>query len=35
VTFQYAGMPPDEMSGRITAQIERYATTIVNDIEAR
>jgi CzcA family heavy metal efflux pump len=33
VTFQYAGMPPDEMSGRITAQIERYATTIVNDIE--
>jgi len=26
-------MPPDEMSGRITAQIERYATTIVNDIE--
>jgi multidrug efflux pump subunit AcrB len=33
VTFQYAGMPPDEMAGRITAQIERYATTIVNDIE--
>jgi multidrug efflux pump subunit AcrB len=33
VTFQYTGMPPDEMSGRITAQIERYATTIVNDIE--
>jgi len=33
VTFQYAGMPPDEMSGRITAQIERYATTIINDIE--
>ncbi len=33
VTFQYTGMPPDEMSGRITAQIERYATTIINDIE--
>jgi multidrug efflux pump subunit AcrB len=33
VTFQYAGMPPDEMAGRITAQIERYATTIINDIE--
>jgi multidrug efflux pump subunit AcrB len=33
VTFNYTGMPPDEMSGRITAQIERYATTIINDIE--
>jgi multidrug efflux pump subunit AcrB len=33
VTFQYTGMPPDDMTGRITAQIERYATTIVNDIE--
>ncbi len=33
VTFQYSGMSPDEMSGRITAQIERYATTLVNDIE--
>ena len=33
VTFQYSGMPPDEMAGRITSQIERYATTIVNDIE--
>lgn len=33
VTFNYSGMPPDEMSGRITAQIERYATTIINDIE--
>ena len=33
VTFNYTGMPPDEMAGRITAQIERYATTIVNDIE--
>jgi multidrug efflux pump subunit AcrB len=33
VTFQYSGMPPDEMAGRVTAQIERYATTIINDIE--
>ena len=33
VTFQYTGIPPDEMAGRITAQIERYATTIINDIE--
>src|SRR3569833_2446675 len=33
VTFNYTGKPPDEMSGRITAQIERYATTIINDIE--
>jgi multidrug efflux pump subunit AcrB len=33
ITFQYSGMPPDEMAGRITAQIERYATTIINDIE--
>jgi multidrug efflux pump subunit AcrB len=33
VTFQYTGMPPAEMAGRVTAQIERYATTIVNDIE--
>ena len=33
VTFQYTGMPPDEMAGRITSQIERYATTIINDIE--
>src|SRR5215475_14978852 len=33
VTFQYSGMPPDEMAGRISANIERYATTLVNDIE--
>jgi multidrug efflux pump subunit AcrB len=33
VTFQYAGMPPEEMAGRLTAQVERYATTIINDIE--
>ena len=23
ITFQYTGMPPDEMAGRITSQIER------------
>src|SRR5215813_4685947 len=33
ITFQYAGMPPDEVSGRITSQIERYATTLINDIK--
>ncbi|HEY6453751.1 MAG TPA: efflux RND transporter permease subunit [Steroidobacteraceae bacterium] len=33
VNFNYAGMSPDDISGRITAQVERYATTIVNDIE--
>ncbi len=33
LTFQYSGMPPDEMSGRITSQIERYVTTLINDVE--
>ena len=33
VNFNYGGMSPTDISGRITAQIERYATTIVNDIE--
>src|ERR1700747_2488454 len=33
VAFNYSGMPPDEMAGRISAQIDRYATTIINDIE--
>ena len=33
VSYQYAGMSPDEMAGRITAQLERYGTTIINDIE--
>ena len=33
VTYQYAGMPPDQMAGRITGQIERYVTTLVNDVE--
>ena len=33
VTFTYSGMPPDEMAGRITGQIERYVTTLVNDVQ--
>jgi multidrug efflux pump subunit AcrB len=33
VTFNYTGMPPDEMAGRITGQIERYVTTLVNDVQ--
>ncbi len=33
VTFQYSGISPDEMAGRITSPIERYLTTIVNDVE--
>jgi len=33
VTYQYAGMAPDEMSGRITGQLERFVTTLVNDVE--
>jgi multidrug efflux pump subunit AcrB len=33
VSFQYSGISPDEMASRITFPIERYATTIVNDVE--
>ncbi|HTV79808.1 MAG TPA: efflux RND transporter permease subunit [Steroidobacteraceae bacterium] len=33
VNFNYTGMSPDDIAGRITSQLERYATTIVNDIE--
>ena len=33
VTFQYTGISPEEMAGRITSPIERYITTIVNDVE--
>ncbi|HZF25705.1 MAG TPA: efflux RND transporter permease subunit [Steroidobacteraceae bacterium] len=33
ITFSYTGISPEEMAGRITTPIERYATTIVNDIE--
>jgi multidrug efflux pump subunit AcrB len=33
VAFQYTGLPPDQMSGRITTPFERALTTTVNDIE--
>ena len=33
VAWQYTGLPPDEMAGRITTLYERSLTTTVNDIE--
>ena len=33
MAYNYGGLAPDEMSGRITSNIERYLTTIVNDVE--
>jgi CzcA family heavy metal efflux pump len=33
LTYQYGGLTPDDMAGRITANIERFVTTIVNDVE--
>src|SRR3982075_3839118 len=33
VVWQYTGLPPDQMAGRITTQFERTLTTTVNDIE--
>lgn len=33
VVFAYAGLSPDEMSGRITLPFERSVTTVVNDVE--
>ncbi len=33
VIWNYAGLPPQEMADRITANFERAATTTVNDIE--
>jgi multidrug efflux pump subunit AcrB len=33
VVWQYTGLPPDQMSGRITTPFERALTTTVNDIE--
>jgi len=33
VAWQYTGLPPDQMSGRITTPFERALTTTVNDIE--
>jgi CzcA family heavy metal efflux pump len=33
VVWQYTGLPPDQMVGRITSPFERTLTTTVNDIE--
>ncbi len=33
VAWQYSGLPPDEMAGRITTLYQRSLTTTVNDIE--
>jgi multidrug efflux pump subunit AcrB len=33
VVWQYTGLPPDQMSGRITSPFERVLTTTVNDVE--
>jgi multidrug efflux pump subunit AcrB len=33
VAWQYTGLPPDQMGGRITTPFERALTTTVNDIE--
>ncbi len=33
IAYNYGGLAPDEMAGRITSNIERYMTTIVNDVE--
>ena len=33
VVWNYTGLPPDEMSGRVMLHFERALTTTVNDIE--
>ena len=33
VVWQYTGLPPDDMSGRITTPFQRALTTTVNDID--
>src|SRR6202040_1466097 len=33
VVWQYTGLPPDQMAGRITTQFQPILTTTVNDIE--
>ncbi len=33
VVWQYTGLAPDQMSGRVTTQFQRALTTTVNDIE--
>ena len=32
VVWQYTGLPPDQMAGRIITQYQRILTTTVNDI---
>jgi CzcA family heavy metal efflux pump len=33
VVWQYTGLPPDQMVGRVTSPFERVLTTTVNDVE--
>ena len=33
VVWQYTGLPPDQMAGRISSPFERVLTTTVNDVE--
>ena len=33
VIWQYTGLPPEEMAGRMVSQFQRALTTTVNDIE--
>jgi multidrug efflux pump subunit AcrB len=33
VAFQYQGLPPDQMAGRVVTPFERALTTTVNDVE--
>src|ERR1700732_4429940 len=33
VVWQFTGLPPDQMAGRINTQFQRALTTTVNDIE--
>jgi len=33
VAFQYTGLPPDQMAGRVVTPFERAVTTTVNDVE--
>src|ERR1700737_5637471 len=33
VVWQYTGLPPDQMAGRVTSPFQRALTTTVNDIE--
>ncbi|MGF6770523.1 CzcA family heavy metal efflux pump [Paraburkholderia sp. GAS199] len=33
VVWQYTGLPPDQMAGRITSPFERVLTTVVNDVQ--